>query len=72
MKKLLTAGILSIGLLFAYNPLDGVRAQKAAALQVVGNSFVNVKQLKSWMKADKDFEIVDVRESDEINAGQID
>ena len=72
MKKLLTAGILSIGLLFAYNPLDGVKAQKAAALQVVGKSFINAKQLKSWMKADKDFEIVDVRESDEINAGQID
>ena len=72
MKKLLTAGILSIGLLFAYNPLDGVKAQKAAALQIVGKSFINAKQLKSWIKADKDFEIVDVREPKEWNAGQID
>ncbi len=72
MKKIITAGILSIGLLFAYNPLEGVKAQKAAALKIVGNSFISAKQLKKWIKTDKNFEIVDVREPVEWNAGQID
>ena len=72
MKKLITAGLLSIGLLFAYNPLDGVKAQKAAALKIVGNSFISANQLKKWIKQDKDFEIIDVREPAEWNAGQID
>ena len=72
MKKLLLAGLLGASMLFAYNPLDGVKAQKEAALKVVGNSFVTVKELKNWMKNDKNFEIVDVREPAEWNAGQID
>ena len=72
MKKLITAGILSLGLLFAYNPLDGVKAQKAAALKIVGNSFISAKTLKKWIAEDKDFQIIDVREANEWNAGQID
>jgi len=72
MKKLITAGLLSIGLLFAYNPLNGVKAQKAAALKIVGNSFIGANQLKNWIKKDKNFEIIDVREPAEWNAGQID
>jgi rhodanese-related sulfurtransferase len=72
MKKLLMAGLLSVGLLFAYNPLDGVKAQKAAALKVVGNHFITVKTLKKWIKKDKDFQIVDVREASEFMAGHID
>ncbi len=72
MRKLLFAGLLGVSMLFAYNPLEGVKAQKQAALKIVGNSFVSVKELKNWMKNDKNFEIVDVREPAEWNAGQID
>jgi len=72
MKKLVSALALSVGLLFAYNPLDGVKAQKAAALKIVGNSFITAKTLKKWINEDKDFEIIDVREPAEWNAGQID
>ena len=72
MRKLLFVGLLGVSMLFAYNPLEGVKAQKEAALKIVGNSFVSVKELKKWMKNDKDFEIVDVREPAEWNAGQID
>jgi len=72
LKKLVMGGLLSIGLLFAYNPLDGVKAQKAAALKIVGNSFITAKTLKKWMKEDKNFEIIDVREANEWDAGQID
>lgn len=72
MKKLLVAGLIGASMLFAYNPLNGVKAQKAAALKIVGNSFISVKQLKQWIKKDKDFEIIDVREPAEWNAGQID
>lgn len=72
MKKLLLAGLLSVGVLFAYNPLNGVKAQKAEAVKVVGNHFITVKTLKKWMKNNKNFEIVDVREPAEWNAGQID
>ena len=72
MKKLLLAGFLGVSLLFAYNPLEGVKAQKQAALKIVGNSFITVNELKKWMKNGKDFEIVDVREPEEWNAGQID
>jgi len=72
LKKLIVGSVLSLGLLFAYNPLDGVKAQKAEALKIVGNNFVTVKTLKKWMKNDKNFEIVDVREPAERFAGQID
>jgi rhodanese-related sulfurtransferase len=72
MKRLLIAGLLSVGVLFAYNPLDGVKAQKQEALKIVGNHFVNVATLKKWMKKDKDFQIVDVREPSEFQAGHID
>ncbi|QCI29141.1 rhodanese-like domain-containing protein [Caminibacter pacificus] len=72
MKKLLLTGLLTAGFLFAYNPLDGVKAQKQAALKIVGDSFINIKQLKNWIKNNKNFQIVDVREPMEWNAGQID
>jgi len=72
MKKLLIAGLVAVSTLFAYNPLDGVKAQKSAALKIVGNHFITAKTLKSWINKDKDFEIIDVRESKEWNAGQID
>jgi len=72
LGKLLVAGLLSVGILSAYNPLDGVKAQKQAALKVVGNHFVDVSTLKKWMKENKNFKIVDVREPQEWNAGQID
>jgi len=72
MKKLIIAGLLSVGVLFAYNPLDGVKAQKQEALKIVGNHYVTVKTMKQWMKNNKNFEIIDVREPAEINAGQID
>ena len=72
MKKLLVAGLLGASILFAYNPLDGVKAQKEAALKIVGNNFISVKELKNWIKNDKDFEIIDVREPAEWDAGQID
>ncbi len=72
MKKLVMAGLLSVGLLFAYNPLNGVKAQKQAALKVVGNHFITVKTLKKWIANEKDFQIIDVREPAEWNAGQID
>ncbi len=72
MKKLLLAGLLSVGLLFAYNPLEGVKAQKQAALKIVGNHFVDVKTVKKWMAGNKKFEILDVREPAEFLAGHID
>jgi len=72
MKKLLIAGLISISTLLAYNPIDYVKAQKAAALKIVGNHFITVKTLKKWINEDKDFQIIDVREPDEWNAGQID
>ena len=72
MKKLLLAGLISISTLLAYNPIDYVKAQKAAALKIVGNHFITVKTLKKWMNEDKDFQIIDVREPAEWNAGQID
>jgi len=70
MKKLLVASFLSVGLLFAYNPLEGVKAQKEAALKIVGNHFVTVKTLKEWLK-NKKAKVVDVREIDEWLAGHI-
>jgi len=71
MKNLLSALILSLGLLFASNPLDDAEAQKEAALKILGNNFVSVKTLKKWIKEGKSFSIVDVREPDEWMAGQI-
>jgi rhodanese-related sulfurtransferase len=73
MKKLLIAGMLSLSTLFAYNALDHVKAQKADAIKIVGkNHFITVNKLKNWIKNDKEFEIIDVREPAEWNAGQID
>ncbi|NPA11201.1 MAG: rhodanese-like domain-containing protein [Epsilonproteobacteria bacterium] len=69
MKKLLIAGLLSVGVLFAYNPIDGVKAQKQAALKVVGNHFVTVKQAKDMTS--KGAKFVDVREIQEFLAGHI-
>ncbi|NPA11206.1 MAG: rhodanese-like domain-containing protein [Epsilonproteobacteria bacterium] len=63
------AGLLSVGLLFAYNPLDGVKAQKQAALKVVGNHFVDVNTAKEWLK--NGAKVVDVREIQEYLAGHI-
>jgi rhodanese-related sulfurtransferase len=72
MKKLLIAGLLGISVLFAYNPIDGIKAQKAEALKIVGkNHLITVKTLNEWIKNKKNFAIVDVRESEEWNAGQI-
>jgi len=69
MKKLLFAGLLSVGLLFAYNPLEGVKAQKQAALKIVGNHFVDVKAAKKWIK--EGAKVIDVREIQEYMAGHI-
>ena len=71
-SKLLLIGMLSFATLSAYNPLDGVKAQKQAALKIVGNNFINAKTLKKWIQEDKEFEIVDVREPNEFAAGHID
>jgi rhodanese-related sulfurtransferase len=72
MKKLILVGLLSISTLIAYNPIEHVKAQKAEALKIVGNHFISVKTLKNWINKEKDFEIIDVREPAEWNAGQID
>ena len=69
MRKLLLAGLLSVGILFAYNPLEGVKAQKQAALKVVGNHFVDVKTAKKWIK--DGVKVVDVREFTEFVSGHI-
>ena len=60
LKKLFIGSLISAGLLFAYNPLDGVKAQKAEALKIVGNKFVTAQTLKKWIKESK-VKIVDVR-----------
>ena len=70
-SKLLLTGLVAISSLVAYNPLDGVKAQKAEALQLV-KKYVTASQLKQWINNDKDFQIVDVREKSEMLAGQID
>ena len=70
-SKLVLAGILAVSGLSAYNPLDGVKAQKADALKYV-KKFVTANELKQWIKQNKDFQIVDVREKSEMLAGQID
>jgi rhodanese-related sulfurtransferase len=69
MKKLLITGLLSVGILFAYNPLEGVKAQKQAALKIVGNHFVDVKRAKKWIK--EGVKVIDVREPQEFLAGHI-
>jgi rhodanese-related sulfurtransferase len=70
LKKLILGSVLSLGLLFAYNPLDGVKAQKAEALKIVGNHFINAKTLQKWIK-EGNVKIVDVREAPEYFAGHI-
>ena len=70
LAKIVLAGLLSIGSLYAYNPLDGVKAQKAEALKYV-KKFVTANELKKWIKNDKNFQIIDVRENDEFQAGHI-
>jgi len=70
IRKLFIGGLLSVGLLFAYNPLDGVKAQKAEALKIVGQNFVTAQTLKKWMREGK-VKIVDVREGPEYMAGHI-
>jgi len=70
-SKLVLAGILAVSSAVAYNPLDGVKAQKAEALKYV-KKFVTANELKQWIKNDKDFQILDVREKSEMIAGQID
>jgi rhodanese-related sulfurtransferase len=69
MKKMLIAGMLSLGVLFAYNPLDGVKAQKQEALKIVKNHFVDVKSAKKWIK--EGAKVVDVREYQEFVSGHI-
>jgi rhodanese-related sulfurtransferase len=74
----LGAGLIAVLAFGAGNGADrsqimaGVKAQKEAALKVVGNHFIDVATLKKWMKEDKDFTILDVREPDEFKAGHID
>ena len=70
-SKLVLAGILAVSSAVAYNPLDGVKAQKAEAAKYA-KKFVTAQQLKQWIKTEKNFEIVDVREKSEMTAGQID
>ena len=70
-SKLVLAGILAVSSAVAYNPLDGVKAQKAEALKYV-KKFITAKELSNWIKNNKDFQIVDVREKSEMLAGQID
>jgi len=70
-SKLVLAGILAVSSAVAYNPLDGVKAQKAEAAKYA-KKFVTAQQLKQWIKNNKDFQIVDVREKPEMLAGQID
>ena len=53
--------------LFAYNPLDGVKTQKAEALKYV-KSFITPAQLHKKLDQVK---IVDVREGSEFMAGRI-
>ncbi|MEO1958422.1 MAG: rhodanese-like domain-containing protein [Nautiliaceae bacterium] len=69
MKKLLLAGLLSIGIVFAYNPLEGIKAQKEAALKIVKNHFVDVKTARKWIK--EGVKVIDVREIEEFLAGHI-
>ena len=69
--KFLLSALLVTSLFSAYNPLDGVKAQKQEALKYA-NKFITAQQLKSWMKEGKSFKIVDVREASERYAGQID
>ena len=70
-SKLVLAGLIAVSSLVAYNPLDGVKAQKAEAEKLV-KKYVTAKELSTWIKNDKDFQIVDVRENSEMLAGQID
>ncbi len=69
MKRLVIAGLLSVAVLFAYNPLEGVKAQKQAALKVVGNHFVDVNTAKKWIK--EGVKVIDVREPQEFLAGHM-
>jgi len=69
-SKLVLVGALALSSALAYNPLDGVKAQKAEALKYVKN-FVTATELTQWIKAKKDFTIVDVREPQEVLAGKI-
>ena len=68
--KIILVTLFVTSLFSAYNPLDGVKAQKAEALKYA-KKVINVKELNNWIKDGKDFEIVDVREMKEILAGQI-
>ncbi len=70
LGKLLMVALFATSLFSAYNPLDGVKAQKQEALKYA-NKYVTVKELNTWKKEGKNFKIVDVRESSEIFAGQI-
>ena len=74
MKKLIKSfvivSLLSTVALLAYNPLDGTKAQKVEALKYVKN-FISPKELKTWIKDGKKFQLIDVREADGWNAGTI-
>jgi len=76
MKRFFWIGLIGVGLLFGletkeYNPMDGVKAQKAEAQKVVGNRFISVATLKKWQKEGKKFTLLDVREEAEFHAGHI-
>ncbi len=68
--KLLLSALLATSLFSAYNPLDGVKAQKQDALKYA-KKFITAQELQEWMKKGKPFKIVDVREASERYAGQI-
>jgi rhodanese-related sulfurtransferase len=70
LGKLLLVALFATSLFSAYNPLDGVKAQKQEALKYV-NKFITVKEFKAWKKEKRNFKLVDVREASEIFAGQI-
>ena len=70
LKKFIIGSLFSAGLLFAYNPLDGVKAQKQTALKIIGDKFVTVQTFKKRKNEGK-IKIVDVREIPEYMVGHI-
>jgi len=69
--KFLLVAVLAASSAVAYNPLDGVKAQKQEAAKYV-KKYVTAQQLSKWIKNKKNFQVVDVREKSEMLAGQID
>ena len=71
LKLMIIPALLAVSLAAeAYNPVEGVKAQKQEALKYA-KKFVTVEQMLQWQKEGKAFTIVDVREKGEILAGHI-